>query len=162
MPKPLEGIRVLDFTIWQHGAYGTTMLADLGADVLKVEEPESGDLARWYISQSPDGFNSYFQAHNRGKKSLSINLKHPKGKVLVTHRHQPMSRTTESLMEMLMVITGRARVTIYDQQTPIEAVELSAGQGVMLVDGGIGIEVLEDAQMLEFKNGPFLEDKIVI
>ncbi|OGB85225.1 hypothetical protein A2994_00010 [candidate division Kazan bacterium RIFCSPLOWO2_01_FULL_48_13] len=91
-----------------------------------------------------------------------INLKHPKGKVLVTHRHQPMSRTTESLMEMLMVITGRARVTIYDQQTPIEAVELSAGQGVMLVDGGIGIEVLEDAQMLEFKNGPFLEDKIVI
>ncbi|MBN2585365.1 hypothetical protein JXA59_01815 [Patescibacteria group bacterium] len=91
-----------------------------------------------------------------------IGLKHPKGKVLVAHRHQPMPRTTERLMEMLMIITGRVRVTIYDQQTPLEVIELTAGQGVMLVDGGIGIEVIEDAQMLEFKNGPFLEDKIVI
>ena len=91
-----------------------------------------------------------------------INLKHPKGKVLVAHRHQPIRRTTESLMEMLMVMTGLVRVTIYDHQNPVEVIELTAGQGVMLIDGGIGIEILEDAEMLEFKNGPFVEDKVVI
>jgi len=96
MPMPLEGIKVLDFTIWQHGAYGATMLADLGAEVVKVEEPESGDLARWYISQSPDGFNSYFQAHNRGKKSLSVNLKHPKGRGIIYRLATKVDVVTEN------------------------------------------------------------------
>lgn len=91
-----------------------------------------------------------------------ISLNHPAGKVLASHYHRPTQRTTESLMEMLVVLTGRALVTIYDRQTPLEKIELSAGQSVMLVDGGIGIEIIEDAQMLEFKNGPFVEDKVVL
>lgn len=91
-----------------------------------------------------------------------ITLKHPKGKILNAHYHKPTQRVTEGLMEMLMILSGQARITIYYQQVPLEAVELIAGQGVMIIEGGIRVEVLEDAEMIEFKNGPFIEDKKII
>ena len=46
MARPLDGIRILDFTRYQQGPYATVLLSDLGADVLKVEEPGGGDLGR--------------------------------------------------------------------------------------------------------------------
>ena|SRR6185436_15189141 len=91
-----------------------------------------------------------------------IGLKHPKGKVLVAHSHEPKQRTTQGLVECLMVFSGKVRATIYYQAKSIETVELTAGQGLMIVSGGVGYEILEDATMMEFKNGPFLEDKIII
>ena len=48
MRRPLEGIRVLDLTIWQQGTYASALLADLGADVMKVEERGSGDPGRYF------------------------------------------------------------------------------------------------------------------
>jgi crotonobetainyl-CoA:carnitine CoA-transferase CaiB-like acyl-CoA transferase len=80
MPLPLEGVRIIDLTIWQQGTYATAVLADLGADVIKVEEREAGDPGRgaWY---SPDlGLSSYFEAHNRGKRSIALDLKQPRGR----------------------------------------------------------------------------------
>jgi crotonobetainyl-CoA:carnitine CoA-transferase CaiB-like acyl-CoA transferase len=79
MPRPLEGIRVLDLTIWQQGTYASAVLADLGADVIKVEETESGDPGRHFWIAKDIGLSSYFEAHNRGKRSIALNLKHPKG-----------------------------------------------------------------------------------
>ena len=81
MPGALEGIRVLDWTIWQQGSSASAMLADLGADVVKIEEPVAGDPGRgiWRVEQL-DGMSGYFQALNRGKRSLAIDLKHPKGR----------------------------------------------------------------------------------
>jgi crotonobetainyl-CoA:carnitine CoA-transferase CaiB-like acyl-CoA transferase len=80
MFRPLDGIRILDLTIWQQGTYGTAMLADLGADVIKVEERHAGDPGRhaWVIPEV--GLSSYFEAHNRSKRSLAIDLKHPDGR----------------------------------------------------------------------------------
>ena len=53
MQLPLAGIRVLDLTVYQHGPYASTILANLGADVIKVEEVRSGDPGR-YASRNPE------------------------------------------------------------------------------------------------------------
>jgi CoA:oxalate CoA-transferase len=80
MRRPLEGIRVIDLTIWQQGTYATAMLADLGADVIKVEECAAGDPGRgaWVVPGL--GLSSYFEAHNRSKRSIALDLKHPDGR----------------------------------------------------------------------------------
>ncbi|MBI5946953.1 MAG: CoA transferase [Chloroflexi bacterium] len=79
---PLEGIRVCDLTIAQFGAHATMMLADMGAEVIKVESPRMGDPGRG-IALQPDGLSPFFQAHNRGKKSVTVNLRRPAGKEIV-------------------------------------------------------------------------------
>lgn len=80
MPGALEGIRVLDMTIWQQGTAASAMLADLGADVIKIEEP-SGDPGRNLGRiENAGNISGYFQALNRGKRSIAIDLKQPKGR----------------------------------------------------------------------------------
>ena len=71
---PLAGIRVLDLTRLLPGAYCTLLLADMGADVIKVEEPESGDYMRW-TPPLVDGQSALFNALNRNKRSVVLNLK---------------------------------------------------------------------------------------
>lgn len=80
MRRPLEGIRILDLTIWQQGTYATAVLADLGADVVKVEERASGDPGRFAWLDRELGLSSYFEAHNRGKRSVALDLKRPEGR----------------------------------------------------------------------------------
>ena len=70
----LTGIRVLDLTRLLPGAYCTQLLADMGADVIKVEEPEAGDYMRW-TPPLVDGQSALFNALNRNKRSVTINLK---------------------------------------------------------------------------------------
>lgn len=71
---PLTGIRVLDLTRLLPGAYCTQLLADMGADVIKVEEPGTGDYMRW-TPPLIDGQSALFNALNRNKRSITINLK---------------------------------------------------------------------------------------
>ncbi len=81
MPGPLDGIRILDFTRYQQGAYATAMLSDLGADVLKVESRD-GDPGR-LLWRSPDGWCAYFEAHNRNKRSITVDLRKPEGREII-------------------------------------------------------------------------------
>ena len=74
MPAPLEGIKVVDFTRYQNGPHATAMLADMGADVLKVEMPGNGDPGR-QLGVGADGFCSYFESLNRGKRSMTLDLR---------------------------------------------------------------------------------------
>jgi crotonobetainyl-CoA:carnitine CoA-transferase CaiB-like acyl-CoA transferase len=78
MTGPLDGVRVLDLTRLLPGNYGTLLLADLGADVIKVEEPGQGDYIRW-TPPLVDGQGAIHQALNRGKRSVTVNLKDPAG-----------------------------------------------------------------------------------
>jgi CoA:oxalate CoA-transferase len=77
MPGPLDGIRILDFTRFQQGTFGTAQLADLGADVWKVEQP-GGDPGRT-LGNHLGGYSSYFESLNRNKRSISLDLRQPEG-----------------------------------------------------------------------------------
>jgi crotonobetainyl-CoA:carnitine CoA-transferase CaiB-like acyl-CoA transferase len=80
MPGPLEGIRVLDLTIAQQGPYATMLLADMGAEVIKVERPVIGDVGRFIGIDRSTGFSAYFLAINRGKKSIVLDIQRPEGR----------------------------------------------------------------------------------
>ena len=82
MPGPLEGIRVLDMTWALAGPYCSMLLCDLGAEVIKVENPEGGDPSRRNFPFI-EGISSYFLSVNRGKKSITVNLQHPQGKEVI-------------------------------------------------------------------------------
>lgn len=71
---PLDGIRVLDLTRLLPGAVATMMLADLGADVIKIEDPNGGDYARW-MSPQIGGNSAFFNVNNRSKRSVILDLK---------------------------------------------------------------------------------------
>ena len=78
MAGPLAGVRVLDLSQLLFGPFATMLLSDLGAEVIKVERPEVGDIAR---GSGPlvRGVSTYFLSLNRGKKSITLDLKNPKG-----------------------------------------------------------------------------------
>ena len=82
MPGPLDGIRILDFTRYQQGPAATVMLSDLGADVVKVEARIDGDLGR-SLGLEPDGWCAYFEAHNRNKRSMTLDMKKPDARAIV-------------------------------------------------------------------------------
>ena len=81
--KPLEGIKVLDLTHMLAGPYAGMVLADLGADVVKVEPLGTGEMTRGLLSDDPNnsfkGFGAYFLTLNRNKKSVSLDLKDAQG-----------------------------------------------------------------------------------
>lgn len=82
MPKPLEGIRVLDLTRVLAGPFCTMLLSDLGAEIVKVEAPVVGDDSR-HFGPFRDGKSLYFLNVNRGKESICVDLKNPAGKKLL-------------------------------------------------------------------------------
>jgi crotonobetainyl-CoA:carnitine CoA-transferase CaiB-like acyl-CoA transferase len=100
---PLSGIRVLDFTMFQHGPYGTMLLAELGAEVLKVEPP-GGEFGR--ATGSTDGFSAFFEGNNRGKKSLTLDLKHPGAAAIVTRLVETVDVVVENYRPGVMERLG--------------------------------------------------------
>lgn len=78
----LSGIRVLDLTRVMSGPFCTSMLADLGAEIIKVERPGFGELSR-HVAPYRNGQSTYFALLNRGKRSITVDLKHEDGVKLV-------------------------------------------------------------------------------
>ena len=83
MKAPLSGIKVIDLTRVLSGPFATQQLIDLGADVIKIEHPSGGDDTRRFGPPFIHGESTYFMSINRGKRSVAIDLKHPRGKELV-------------------------------------------------------------------------------
>lgn len=77
--RPLEGIKVLDLSWVYAGPFGTLILNDLGAEVVKLETPGVGDYTR-YFPPLKNNWSGYFYMLNRGKKSITLNLKSDEGK----------------------------------------------------------------------------------
>ena len=82
MRMPLEDVTVLDLSHALAGPFCSTMLADFGARVIKLEPPDAGDIARAWGSPMPGGETAYFVSLHRNKKGVAIDLKHPQGKEL--------------------------------------------------------------------------------
>lgn len=81
--RPLVGVRILDLTHIGAGPLATSMLGDMGAEVVKVEPPGRGDATRHYDDVFPGSDSSYFLGINRSKKSITVNLKSDGGRKIV-------------------------------------------------------------------------------
>jgi CoA:oxalate CoA-transferase len=79
MARALEGLRVLDFTQYLSGPHCTAVLSELGAEIIKVEMPGKGEPERLAMPMTPKRESYQFLSYNRGKKSITLNLKDPKG-----------------------------------------------------------------------------------
>ncbi|WP_175796145.1 CaiB/BaiF CoA transferase family protein [Burkholderia anthina] len=82
-PRPLEGIRVVDYSHFLAGPYVGRCLAALGAEVIKVERPGSGDAGRQHATILDDQQSAYFLQLNMGKRGVSVNMKDPRGKAFM-------------------------------------------------------------------------------
>lgn len=92
--RPLEGVRILDFTRVLSGPYATALLADLGADVIKVESPD-GDDYRHVGPFLEDGSSAIFEAVNRGKRGVVLDLRAAEGRALAV----ALARTADVVVE---------------------------------------------------------------
>jgi len=80
MRRPLEDIKVIDLTTFMTGPFATMILGDLGAEVIKIEQPEGGDASRSIPPYFHEGESLYYISLNRNKKSISLNLNTDKGR----------------------------------------------------------------------------------
>ena len=124
MPGPLEGIRILDLSWVLAGPFCTMNLSDLGAEVIKLERPNVGDLAR---GNAPfiDGESSYFMSINRGKKSITIDLQTEKGKELFLKLMQKVDVIIENFVPGTMKRLGLDYDTVKEYNPRIIYASLS-------------------------------------
>jgi len=87
-------------------------------------------------------------------------MRHPAGKVIEPHVHNPVPREVHYTQEVLFIKRGRLRVDFYsEQQAYLESRVLEAGDVILLITGGHGFEVLEEVEMFEVKQGPYVGEQ---
>jgi hypothetical protein len=87
-------------------------------------------------------------------------MRHPAGKVIDPHVHNPVSRSVNYTQEVLLIKRGKLRVDFYDDsQAYLESRVLHGGDVILLATGGHGFEVLEEIEMIEVKQGPYAGDQ---
>ncbi|MDB5890759.1 MAG: L-carnitine dehydratase/bile acid-inducible protein [Polaromonas sp.] len=112
--KPLAGQRVIDMTQNVAGPYCTQILADLGAEVIKIERPGAGDDTRHWAPQIGDGLSPTYATLNRGKKSVALNLDHVDGQTLL----RSLLRTDDILIHSLKPGSAEQRRLGYEDLQP--------------------------------------------
>jgi crotonobetainyl-CoA:carnitine CoA-transferase CaiB-like acyl-CoA transferase len=102
---PLQGLRVLDLSRLLPGPYATLVLADLGADVVKVEDPSGGDYLRWMPPMAGQQ-SGWFHALNRNKRSLALDLRRPEGPATLLRLARRFDVVVESFRPGVMARLG--------------------------------------------------------
>lgn len=92
-----------------------------------------------------------------------VTLRHSKGVYLKAHMHKPKQRMTSRLQECLIVKEGMVKIDLYGpDRTYFKSINLRKGRVLILLNGGYGIHLSQDSELVEVKNGPFIEDKVLI
>ena len=112
-----------------------------------------------YHDFSEDGIHFFTPDHLSQQLAY---MKHPRGKEIAAHVHNPVPREVQYTQEVLLIRSGRVRVDFYDsERSYLESRVLQAGDVILLASGGHGFEMLEESEMIEIKQGPYTgeEDK---
>jgi len=93
-----------------------------------------------------------------------LTLKHPKGQLIAPHSHVPRRRETGVLQECLVVVRGKLRVSFFDETTNMAFthIDIAQGEACITLSGPHSVEFLEDSEVIEIKNGPYIDDKQTI
>ncbi len=125
-----------------------------------IEEIKNG--SELYALIIRDGFTKdgvQFFTSNDLSQQLAY-MHHPAGKVIDAHIHNPVSRQVYYTQEVLFIRHGKLRVDFYDEkQIYLESRILKSGDVILLATGGHGFEVLEELEMIEVKQGPYVGDR---
>ncbi|NDG42883.1 MAG: CoA transferase, partial [Betaproteobacteria bacterium] len=112
--RPLAGQRVIDLTQNVAGPYCTQVLADLGAEVIKIERPDSGDDTRHWAPQLANGMSATYATLNRGKQSVALDLDDPKDQQVL----RQMLRANDIVVHSLKPGSAEQRGLGYDDLQP--------------------------------------------
>ncbi len=89
-----------------------------------------------------------------------LTINQPKGTLIKPHFHKPVKRETQQLQECLIVRKGKIQIDLYaPDKTVFEHITLNAGELFITISGGHSIQIIEDAEVFEIKNGPFAQDR---
>ena len=122
--SPLTGIRVLDFTRFLAGPHCTRMLSDLGADVIKLEPPRSGDISRT-MGMRVNHMSLYYLQHNAGKRNISIDLTTPEGVELASRLAEQCDVLVENFVPGVMEKLGLSYETLAERNSRLVYVSIS-------------------------------------
>jgi hypothetical protein len=118
-----------------------------------------GQLLALIVSSRFDKPGIHFFTPNDLSQQLAY-MRHPSGKLIQPHVHNPVSRSVVYTQEVLFLKKGKLRVDFYnDKQEYLESRILEAGDVILLATGGHGFEVLEEVEMIEVKQGPYVGDQ---
>ena len=156
MTLPLGDIKVLDLSRLLPGAYTTMILADLGAEVVKVEEPGKGDYLRWMPPYASTGESGMFLAINRGKKSVSLNLKTERGRDLLRELAAEADVLVESFRPGVMdrLGVGYDALSAVNPRLVFAAISGFGADGPYVDRAGHDINYLGYAGALSFTGSP--------
>jgi mannose-6-phosphate isomerase-like protein (cupin superfamily) len=111
------------------------------------------------VSHNFDKPGIHFFTPNELSQQLAY-MRHPVGKVIQPHVHNPVLREVQYTQEVLFIRQGKLRVDFYNnQQDYLESRVLEAGDVILLITGGHGFEVLEEIEMIEVKQGPYVGEQ---
>ena len=167
MSIPLAGIRVLDFSRIIAGPLATQHLADLGAEVIKIENPITGDEVRGWDSSGQPGISSFFTAFNRSKKSVAIDLKTNQGQALVRELVKHCDVLVENFRPGVMSKFGLNESTLRSENQGLIYVSISAYGASGSMSDRPGLDPVLQAEsgmmaMTGFEDGPPLRHPLSI
>jgi len=164
---PLSGIRVLDFSRIIAGPLATQHLADLGAEVIKIENPITGDEVRGLDSTGEPGISSFFTAFNRSKKSVAIDLKTNRGQLLARDLAKHCDVLVENFRPGVMTKFGLNESILRSENPALIYVSISAYGASGSMSDRPGLDPVLQAEsgmmaMTGFENGPPLRHPLSI